>query len=67
MMGTAFLGYVLPFGQMSIWGATVITNLLSASSEERYLDFIETYPNLLQRIPLKLGFKNCNWFVHRVR
>ena len=30
MTGTAFLGYVLPFGQMSIWGATVITNLLSA-------------------------------------
>jgi quinol-cytochrome oxidoreductase complex cytochrome b subunit len=30
MMATAFLGYVLPFGQMSIWGATVITNLLSA-------------------------------------
>ena len=27
---TAFLGYVLPFGQMSLWGATVITNLLSA-------------------------------------
>lgn len=30
MMATAFLGYVLPFGQMSIWGATVITNLLGA-------------------------------------
>lgn len=30
MTGTAFLGYVLPFGQMSIWGATVITNLVSA-------------------------------------
>lgn len=30
MMGIAFLGYVLPFGQMSIWGATVITNLISA-------------------------------------
>ena len=30
MMGTAFLGYVLPYGQMSIQGATVITNLLSA-------------------------------------
>jgi ubiquinol-cytochrome c reductase cytochrome b subunit len=30
MMGTAFLGYVLPYGQMSFWGATVITNLLSA-------------------------------------
>jgi len=30
MMATGFLGYVLPFGQMSLWGATVITNLLSA-------------------------------------
>jgi ubiquinol-cytochrome c reductase cytochrome b subunit len=30
MMGTGFLGYVLPFGQMSLWGATVITNLMSA-------------------------------------
>merc|ERR1712007_192034 len=29
MGGIAFLGYVLPFGQMSFWGATVITNLLS--------------------------------------
>lgn len=29
-MGTAFLGYVLPWGQMSFWGATVITNLCSA-------------------------------------
>lgn len=27
---TAFLGYVLPYGQMSLWGATVITNLVSA-------------------------------------
>lgn len=30
MIGTAFLGYVLPYGQMSLWGATVITNLMSA-------------------------------------
>ena len=30
LMGIAFLGYVLPWGQMSYWGATVITNLLSA-------------------------------------
>nr|YP_002735042.1 cytochrome b [Malcus inconspicuus]ABZ02058.1 cytochrome b [Malcus inconspicuus] len=30
IMSTAFLGYVLPWGQMSLWGATVITNLLSA-------------------------------------
>jgi ubiquinol-cytochrome c reductase cytochrome b subunit len=29
-MGTAFIGYVLPWGQMSFWGATVITNLASA-------------------------------------
>nr|ALO77136.1 cytochrome b [Passalidae sp. GENSP02] len=29
-MATAFLGYVLPWGQMSFWGATVITNLISA-------------------------------------
>jgi ubiquinol-cytochrome c reductase cytochrome b subunit len=30
MMATAFLGYVLPYGQMSLWAATVITNLLTA-------------------------------------
>uniref|UniRef100_A0AAU7VGF6 Cytochrome b n=1 Tax=Ikanecator primus TaxID=3115570 RepID=A0AAU7VGF6_9MAXI len=30
VMGTAFLGYVLPWGQMSFWGTSVITNLLSA-------------------------------------
>ena len=30
MMATAFIGYVLPWGQMSFWGATVITNLVSA-------------------------------------
>ena len=29
MMATAFMGYVLPWGQMSFWGATVITNLFS--------------------------------------
>ena len=30
MMATAFMGYILPWGQMSFWGATVITNLFSA-------------------------------------
>ena len=30
IMGIAFLGYVLPYGQMSLWGATVITNMISA-------------------------------------
>merc|ERR1711897_75311 len=29
LMAIAFMGYALPFGQMSFWGATVITNLLS--------------------------------------
>ena len=29
-MGAAFMGYVLPWGQMSFWGATVITNMISA-------------------------------------
>ena len=33
MMATAFLGYVLPWGQMSYWGATVITNLFSIINE----------------------------------
>ena len=28
-MATAFLGYVLPLGQMSLWGVAVITNVLS--------------------------------------
>nr|YP_010363322.1 cytochrome b [Cladiucha magnoliae]UNY39798.1 cytochrome b [Cladiucha magnoliae] len=37
VMATAFLGYVLPWGQMSFWGATVITNLLSA------IPYIGTY------------------------
>ena len=32
MMATAFIGYVLPWGQMSFWGATVITNLFSPRS-----------------------------------
>nr|BCF86787.1 cytochrome b [Puccinia horiana] len=30
IIATAFMGYVLPYGQMSLWGATVITNLISA-------------------------------------
>jgi len=34
MTATAFLGYVLPFGQMSLWGAMVITNLLSIISQD---------------------------------
>jgi len=32
IMAVSFFGYVLPFGQMSLWGATVITNLISVIS-----------------------------------
>ena len=35
MMATAFMGYVLPWGQMSFWGATVITNLFSRHPARR--------------------------------
>ena len=38
LMATAFMGYVLPWGQMSYWGATVITNLFSAHSGGGQLD-----------------------------
>ena len=38
MMATAFMGYVLPWGQMSFWGATVITNLFSAHPAGRRSD-----------------------------
>ena len=38
MMATAFLGYTLPWGQMSFWGATVITNLLGAFPDHRPAD-----------------------------
>jgi quinol-cytochrome oxidoreductase complex cytochrome b subunit len=41
MITTAFLGYVLPWGQMSFWGATVITNLFSA------IPFFGTYSYLV--------------------
>ena len=38
MMATAFMGYVLPWGQMSFWGATVITNLFSRDPAGRGRD-----------------------------
>jgi quinol-cytochrome oxidoreductase complex cytochrome b subunit len=38
MMATAFMGYVLPWGQMSFWGATVITNLFGAIAHHRRAD-----------------------------
>ena len=39
-MATAFMGYVLPFGQMSFWGATVITNLLSEEDKDMIVNEI---------------------------
>ena len=38
MMATAFLGYTLPWGQMSFWGATVITNFFTALPDRRQGD-----------------------------
>ena len=37
MMATAFMGYVLPWGQMSFWGATVITNLLHRLDQSAWI------------------------------
>jgi len=39
-MAVSFLGYTLPFGQMSLWGATVITNLVGVLFPPSYLDFV---------------------------
>ncbi|HEX5280009.1 MAG TPA: cytochrome b N-terminal domain-containing protein [Micropepsaceae bacterium] len=59
MMATAFLGYTLPWGQMSFWGATVITNFFTA------LDFI--IPHLGTAITTWLwgGFGVDNATLHR--
>jgi quinol-cytochrome oxidoreductase complex cytochrome b subunit len=40
MMGVSFLGYTLPYGQMSLWGATVITNLIGVIFPPTYIDFV---------------------------
>ncbi len=51
LMAISFMGYVLPFGQMSFWGATVITNLLSPFPSFRkrfwYLSYKYFIGNLL--------------------
>ena len=51
MMATAFMGYVLPWGQMSFWGATVITNLFSAHPGRRRADRDLAVGRLLGRQP----------------
>lgn len=55
MMAIAFLGYVLPYGQMSLWGATVITNLLSAIPWIGQ-DFVEFVKLLLFIITLSIFY-----------
>ena len=49
MMATAFMGYVLPWGQMSFWGAKVITNLFSAIPVRRRIDHHAAVGRLLGR------------------
>lgn len=62
---TAFLGYVLPYGQMSLWGATVITNLMSAipwvgQDIVESKEIADIYPRtLLSTLPI-LGTVNKN-------
>src|SRR6266403_967629 len=55
MMAIAFLGYVLPYGQMSLWGATVITNLLSAIPIFGQ-DIVELIYNFLRELLTIFGY-----------
>jgi len=59
MMGIAFLGYVLPYGQMSLWGATVITNMLSAIPWIGG-DFVQFQTLTLSLLPIGAIRKNNN-------
>ena len=45
MMAAAFMGYVLPWGQMSLWGATVITNLFGANQD--FVPYFQMYINAM--------------------
>lgn len=65
MMATAFLGYVLPYGQMSLWGATVITNLMSAipwigQDIVESIKYTEINPMLEKLILPTVGIININ-------
>ena len=51
MMATGFMGYVLPWGQMSFWGATVITNFFTAFPVDRPADPDAVDRRLLGRQP----------------
>jgi hypothetical protein len=57
-MATAFMGYVLPFGQMSFWGATVITNLLSS--------FPKTFSLIFCRIQRRALQTHTGFQTHRI-
>ena len=69
MMATAFMGYVLPWGQMSFWGATVITNLFSDNNSTKksdifFLIFISKFVNFsvkLKSIISVLKLSNINF------
>merc|ERR1712224_604218 len=65
LMVTAFMGYVLPWGQMSFWGATVITNLLSPSLSNR-MGMWRTLclqSNIEEVLSISFLFTiSCSWF-----
>ena len=62
MIGTAFLGYCLVMGQMSLWGATVITNLLSAIPWIG-VDFVE-FKNCLFNLNSLLIIKQLCFYIY---
>nr|AJE26419.1 cytochrome b [Cosmoscarta bispecularis] len=53
-MATAFIGYVLPWGQMSFWGATVITNLMSA------IPYISSNISKMNLSSIRRSYRNTN-------
>merc|ERR1711966_403595 len=65
LMAIAFMGYVLPFGQMSFWGATVITNFVSSNNPLRNStnNKIPFFPFILQKDFFGLILILCLYFL----
>jgi quinol-cytochrome oxidoreductase complex cytochrome b subunit len=68
MVTTAFMGYVLPWGQMSFWAATVITNIVAAdpAAAARWLCRRErdAEPFLLAALPAAIHHRSGGWSAH---
>ena len=53
LMIIGFIGYILPFGQMSYWGATVIFNIISIELQLFYLLLKNPFPNISHDLGLR--------------